>query len=295
MPAASQSAQQGLETIEYGLYPSTTGDYLRDVVPVSVHSHNDYWRDIPLITALSYGCSSIEADVWLVNGTLYIGHDVASLRPNRTFSSLYINPLVTILDQKNPSNSFTAYAKSNFSYTESNGVFDTSAALSLNLLVDVKTNGAETWPYVVAALEPLRQRGYLSYVNASDTNVNSRQVTVIGTGNTPLNYLLARPNRDYFFDAPLAALNSTFKPTLSPLASMSFRANIGWTGVQAITSAQETKMKQYIDQARSMGLKSRMWESPLRPVFARNAVWLKQIQLGLDYLNADDLEAASGI
>lgn len=30
------------------------------------------WRQVPLLTALSYGVNSVEADVWLVNGTLYV-------------------------------------------------------------------------------------------------------------------------------------------------------------------------------------------------------------------------------
>lgn len=30
------------------------------------------WRDVPLLTALSYGVMSVEADVWLENGTLYV-------------------------------------------------------------------------------------------------------------------------------------------------------------------------------------------------------------------------------
>lgn len=32
------------------------------------------WRDVPLLTALSYGVASVEADVYLVNGTLYVRH-----------------------------------------------------------------------------------------------------------------------------------------------------------------------------------------------------------------------------
>lgn len=31
----------------------------------AIHSHNDYWRDTPVYTALSHGVLSIEADVWL--------------------------------------------------------------------------------------------------------------------------------------------------------------------------------------------------------------------------------------
>lgn len=30
-----------------------------------IHSHNDYWRDVPVYEALSHGVRSIEADVWL--------------------------------------------------------------------------------------------------------------------------------------------------------------------------------------------------------------------------------------
>jgi hypothetical protein len=99
-------------------YPTT---FTCDVVPVcpqsgladrkkSIHSHNDYWRDVPLYSALSYGVISVEADVWLVNGTLYIGHDVQSLTPNRTFDGLYIQPLVEILTNANPDTPFTEQA-----------------------------------------------------------------------------------------------------------------------------------------------------------------------------------------
>ena len=250
---------------------------------------------MPLLSGLSYGCSSTEADVWLVNGELLVGHDVASLRTTRTFSSLYIEPLVQILNQKNPKTEFTDYAATKYSYVEKNGVYDTDAGRSLHLLVDVKTPGEETWPYVVAALQPLRDLGYLSFVNASDTAINSRQVTVIGTGNTPLDYLLARPDRDYFFDAPLASLNSTFVPTLSPLASTSLKAHIGWTGVFAATSAQLGNMTQLVQQAHSQGLTTRFWDNPTWPIFARNRVWRTFVEIGVDYINTDDLAATSAL
>src|ERR1700753_217480 len=65
-------------------YPT---DFTRDIVPKAIHSHNDCsspiasalvcthhlicslspdWRQVPLLTALSYGVASVEADVWLV-------------------------------------------------------------------------------------------------------------------------------------------------------------------------------------------------------------------------------------
>lgn len=50
-------------------YPT---DFTREIVPKPFHSHNDYWRDVPFFTGLSYGAISTEADVWLINGTLYV-------------------------------------------------------------------------------------------------------------------------------------------------------------------------------------------------------------------------------
>ena len=60
-----------------------------------------------MLTALSFGVASVEADVWLVNGTLMIGHEVAALTKDRTFDSLYIQPLLTIINNENPKNPFT--------------------------------------------------------------------------------------------------------------------------------------------------------------------------------------------
>jgi hypothetical protein len=42
-----------------------------------------------------------------VNGTLYIGHEVQALTPDRTFDGLYIQPLVGILTKQNPVTPFT--------------------------------------------------------------------------------------------------------------------------------------------------------------------------------------------
>lgn len=50
-------------------YPT---DFTRGIVPKPFHSHNDYWRDVPFYSGLSYGAISTEADVWLINGTLYV-------------------------------------------------------------------------------------------------------------------------------------------------------------------------------------------------------------------------------
>ena len=35
-------------------------DITRNVVPLKCHSHNDYWRRVPLYQALHAGCTSVE-------------------------------------------------------------------------------------------------------------------------------------------------------------------------------------------------------------------------------------------
>lgn len=104
---------------------------------------------MPFYTALSVGAISTESDVWPYNGTLYIGHEQGALTAARTFQSLYISPILDTLNRQIPSNSTFLTSKTH------NGVFDTDGGQTLYLLVDVKTDGATSWPVVAKALEPL--------------------------------------------------------------------------------------------------------------------------------------------
>ncbi len=57
------------------------------------HAHNDYEHDRPLYDALDHGFTSVEADIHLVDGQLYVAHDSDEITPNRTLRSLYLEPL----------------------------------------------------------------------------------------------------------------------------------------------------------------------------------------------------------
>ncbi|KAL8821328.1 MAG: hypothetical protein Q9191_007330, partial [Dirinaria sp. TL-2023a] len=184
-------------------YPT---DFSRDIVPIPCHSHNDYWRKVPLYDALAAGCTGVEADVWLKSNDLFVGHNTKSLTSSRTLKSLYIDPLVNILSHQNPSTAFTKNASASV-----HGVFDTSPSTPLTLLIDMKTNGASTFPVVLAQLEPLRTRGWLTHFNGSA--VVPGLITVVGTGNTPFNLLSSNKTyRDIFFDAPLDHMSSENPP-----------------------------------------------------------------------------------
>ncbi|KAJ7706084.1 hypothetical protein B0H17DRAFT_919600 [Mycena rosella] len=277
-------------------YPT---DFTQNIVPKAIHSHNDYWRDVPLLTALSFGVASVEADVWLVGETLHVGHEMAALTTARTFDSLYIQPLLSIIAGQNPKTQFTV------NQTSINGVFDTSSATPLQLLVDMKTDGPSTLPFVLSALQPLRDLGYLTTCVSNGT-CTPGAITVVGTGNfpagnTPLDGILALSPRDVFFDAPLTGklpsqrepLNSTFDITVSPLASTDYEVAVGWSGIGNISDAQLSAIQTLVADAHGLGIRARFWDTPGWPINARNNVWKTLTDNGADWLNADDLEAAA--
>ena len=263
----------------------------------------------------------MEADVWHFDNDLYVGHNTASLTRNRTFRSLYIDPLVAILDKMN--------SKTDFANTTGHGVWDTDPEQELVLLVDLKTDGALTLPVVEQQLEPLRSKGYLTYFDGE--KVVPGAITVVGTGNTPFDALVANETyRDVFFDAPLDRLwdtpsthadlndvpetralkkrddggqgnsgmgpdtpSSVFNRETSYYASIDFAAAVGglWRG--HLTPHQIYIIRGQIQGAKKHGLKTRYWNTPVWPISLRNHVWHVLVREGADMLNADDLKAAT--
>ncbi|KAI1284754.1 hypothetical protein F5Y07DRAFT_13686 [Xylaria sp. FL0933] len=290
--------KDGSGTESLAWYPT---DFLRDVTPVPCHSHNDYWRRIPLFSALRVGCVGVEADVWLFGNSseLYVGHDRAALTPHRTLQSLYVNPLVDIIERNNPQTPFY-----NSSGTH-RGVFDTDPDQTLVLLIDIKTDGAKTLPQVEAQLEPLRARDWLTYIK--DGVIHERPITVVGTGRTPFDMLMQNSTyRDIFFDAPLKELYEdpnipdtgennepyVYNRTNSLYASVNFRRAIGsvWTD---LSEGQLRLIRGQIKGAHKRGLKVRYWNTPAWPVIRRNKIWHTLMAEGADILNVDDLKAAT--
>ncbi|KAF8761753.1 hypothetical protein RHS01_01042 [Rhizoctonia solani] len=255
----------------------------RGIIPKGIHSHNDYWRDVPLFSAIAVGAISVEADVWLWDNELYVGHDPSSLTTKRTFSSLYVNPLLSILKQQNP--------KSSFPYTNNTryGVFDTVIDQTLYLFVDVKTDGNTTWPLVIKQLEPLREGGWLSYWDAETGVLRPGAVTVVGTGNTPFDQIQAHTtlHRDAFYDAPSLHSVQTLQANTTLLRQIQ-GAHAAGVKVGSLTFILNGRQPKKFFQVR-------YWETPGWPLSKRDYVWKTLEGLGVDLLNADDIQAAAGL
>lgn len=303
-------------------------DLSREIIPKGCHSHNDYWRPVPLFSALQAGCIGVEADVWLFDGELYVGHTTTSLSSRRTLRSMYVDPLVKILEHQNPTTRFHRTVD-----RPPHGVWDTDPDQTVVLLIDFKTHGATTWPVVVKQLEPLRKRGYLTHFNGRE--VVPGPVTVVGTGNTPFDLVTANSTyRDIFFDAPLDKLvddekkkhhgaqyvtdddyddnngratgqgqglsgmrgsitTDTFNTTNSYYASVSFENAIGFPWPFHFTKRQMNLIRKQVRVAHRHGLKVRYWSLPSWPRSLRNHIWRILVQEGVDMLNVDDLVSAT--
>lgn len=161
----------------------------------------------------------------------------------------------------------------------------------------MKTSGPETFQAVIDALEPLRQKGYLTTVKDGKT-ITDGAVTVIGTGETPLDMVAPVKDRDYFFDAPLADLNdpkySDITGLVSPIASTDFEAAVGKITVDTDPILNDDQLRVLRDQiatANKRGIGARYWNTPYWPVRQRNLVWRALLREGVTLLNADDLDA----
>jgi hypothetical protein len=183
--------------------PEYPTEYLKSVLPIPCHSHNDYWRQRPLFSALGTGCTSVEADVWLVSDELLVGHSETELTEDRRLRSMYITPLVEILERINmpmgPGRSSSL-----------KGVFHQDPAQTLVLLIDFKT--PDLWDYVVEELSPLRARGYLTFWNGRDRIEGP--ITVVASGSAPFDRLISNTTYLTMHPSRISALLS-FQPESS--------------------------------------------------------------------------------
>ncbi len=67
----------------------------RGVLPA--YAHNDYENVRPLTDALELGFRGVEADVFLVDGTLRLGHDRKRASRNPTLETTYLAPLTQLV------------------------------------------------------------------------------------------------------------------------------------------------------------------------------------------------------
>ena len=230
------------------------------------HAHNDYEHERPLFDALSHGFTSVEADIYLVDGELLVGHDPEDVVPGRTLQSLYLDPLA----RRVRANHGRVYRGSD---------------LSLQLLVDIKNTGAATYTELDRVLR--RYRSMLTSYRFG--RVSQDAVTVVVSGDRPRDLMQSQRVRYAFYDGRSADLNSGAPASFIPLISDNWNNLFTWQGVGPMPAAERAKLHQFVRDAHADGQRVRFWATPDQPGPAREAVWEELVAAGVDHINTDDL------
>lgn len=264
--------------------------------------------------AVNSGCLSIEADVGLLdNGTVVLSHDGED---SLDFKQVFVKRVLGLVDD------FSIGAKGYTSNLEKkfNGIYTTNASLSVQLAIDIKTDGVKTVEAVMAAFEPLRQRNLLSFYDESLRQVSDEEAvsyypknlyqvpnpwlmndeslrkigvvrsvfTVVITGNIPHDYIKSLPKRDFFLDG---YIRSDYGPVVESPSFCPMASGI-WPYVR---EWDQSTLSAVINRFHAKGISTRIYEVPGWPIWKQNEVWTHLYKAGVSWTNADDLEAAASL
>ncbi|MGW8063091.1 phosphatidylinositol-specific phospholipase C/glycerophosphodiester phosphodiesterase family protein [Streptomyces ziwulingensis] len=231
------------------------------------HAHNDYEHARPLLDALDHRFGSVEADIHLAGGQLLVAHDPEDLDPGRTLESLYLDPLAA-----------RVRAHHGRVYRRDRG--------SLQLLVDIKTEGASTY----RELDRRLRRYKHLFTSFAHGRVLPGPVTVVISGDRAARVPMeAQSTRRAFYDGRLTDLGTSAPASFVPLISDNWALHFTWRGVGAFPVAERRKLRDIVGAAHARGQRVRFWGTPDLAGPARDAVWAELLSAGADHLNTDDL------
>ncbi|MGW5783379.1 phosphatidylinositol-specific phospholipase C/glycerophosphodiester phosphodiesterase family protein [Streptomyces sp. NPDC003757] len=231
------------------------------------HAHNDYEHPRPLLDALDHRFGSVEADIYLVDGQLLVAHDPEDLDPSRTLESLYLDPLAARV-------------------RAGHGRVYPREAGSLQLLIDIKTEGASTY---LELDRRLRRYPHL-FTSCAHGRVRPGAVTAVVSGDRAARApMAAQRTRRAFYDGRLTDLGTAAPASFVPLISDNWTLTFTWQGVGAFPSAERRRLREITAAAHARGQRVRFWATPDVAGPARDAVWGELLAAGVDHLNTDDL------
>jgi hypothetical protein len=228
----------------------------------NAHAHNDYLHPRPLHDALSHGFASVEADVHLVNGELYVSHDAPDTARAGTLRELYLEPLRRRVARHR-------------------GAVYPGSGEPLLLLVDLKTDAEAT--YAVLRKQLWAYRDLL--VRTEGNAVQPGPVRVVLSGNRPTATVRGETTQLVGIDGRPADLDSAVQASLMPLISYNYTHLVKWNGVGEMPAAERETLQTLAGRTHAQGKKLRLWATP-----EDERVWQALRDVGVDYLNTDQLE-----
>lgn len=219
----------------------------QDLTQYRVHSHNDYYRNIPFWNALASGSTSIEADVFLKDGGLYVAHSADEIQKDRSLEALYIKPLQQSIS------------------------FEAVADTKLQLLIDIKSEAYSTLEAITNLLQKypaLTKHDNISFV-------------ISGNRPTPEDYV-NYPEFILFDYQSLDPINDERITDKIALVSLSFGKFSKWNGLGRLTKTDSTIVVNTIKMGHALKKPFRFWGTP-----DTKTAWQAFASMGIDFINTD--------
>lgn len=221
----------------------------------AAHSHNDYEQTAPFSLAYQHRFGSIEADIWLKEGMLYVAHDAKDIQASKTLSALYLDPINDILKFKK--NIYPDHKK-------------------MQLLIDIKTEAISTLDALIKLL-----KSYPSIIK------NKTIIIAVSGNRPPTEHFTNYPSYIYFDGRPNEVYNKASLQKVA-LISEAFYKFSPWKGEGKIKDEEINKMFQAVEASHQMKKPFRFWGTP-----DTEATWNVLMETKADFINTDHIESLS--
>ena len=118
----------------------------------------------------------------------------------------------------------------------------------------------------------------------TDQEVRTNAVTVIISGNRPLELVAGETNRLAALDGRLSDLEKLPPRSVMPLISDNWPNHFTWRGAGEVPESEMTKLRALVARLHEQGRRVRFWGMPDVPVS-----WKLQYEAGVDLINTDTL------
>ncbi len=228
----------------------------------TAHAHNDYAHQLPLLDALAAGFCSVEVDVFLVDQELLVGHTRDELRPDRTLSNLYLEPLKQIVSNN------------------AGHVFPADPKQLLWLHIDVKS---ESKPSYAAIHEQLQAYSQL-LTRIVKGKKHEGPIRVLISGNRDFDQIANAEPLLAGIDGRMKDLGSDYPTDVLPLLSDAWRNHFQWDGKGDFSEEERHKLTDLVKKAHQEGRKVRFWATP-----ETSELWAELQNANVDFINTDNL------
>ncbi len=216
-----------------------------------LHSHNDYEQKQPFFAAYNLGFDSIEADLYLKDGELYVAHDWKNISPERTLKNLYLEPLLAKIKE--------------------NKGFPYPNKKPLQLLLDLKKEGKEILKVLYEQLSPFEKE--------------LRHIKIVISGDMPSPNEFQNYDKMFFFDGRKNLTYSKKAYKRVALVSASY-LDFGkyWAGKEVMPEETFQKINTFVEETHKKDKKVRIWGTP------NTTLGFETLQkLKIDIIGTDDL------